>query len=110
MAVNIDTILTKWVVNKGVTKKKVVNYFGISEPAFYKKLSNNRWYLHEVEQLAAFFGVSILEFLQGFTDPGHYVSEPPGLYASSEKETIAALKKEISYLKQIIDLQNKTKE
>lgn len=109
MAVNIKNLLNQWIENKGVSKKNIVNYFDISEPAFYAKLKSNRIYLHEVEQLAAFFGVSLIEFLQGKPDINTYVSKPPGLYAINKNEKIEALEKEIGYLKQIIDLQNKVK-
>lgn len=109
MSVNIQNIINQWVENKGITKKSIVNYLGISEPAFYAKLKNNRIYLHETESLAAFFGVSLIEFLQGKAGLKTYISDPPGLYASNKEEQIKALKKEIGYLKQIIDLQNKTK-
>lgn len=109
MAVNIKTLVNQWCANRGVAKKKLVNFLQLTEAGFYAKLNKNRVYLHEVEQLAAFFGVSLIEFLEGKPGLNTYVSEPPGLYAVNQSEKIEALKKEIGYLKQIIDLQNKAK-
>ncbi len=107
MTVSIKFLLNHWVDIKGVTIKSIVNYFELSEPAFYAKLKKNRIYLHEVEKLADFFGVSLIEFLRGPERLDRYLMEPPGLYPNADKKEMQALKNEVAYLKKIVQLYEK---
>jgi hypothetical protein len=107
LTVNIKILLHQWVDIKGITIKSIVNYFKLSEPAFYAKLKNNRIYLHEVEKLADFFGVSLIEFLRGPERLDRYLMEPPGLNPNAEKKEMQALKNEVAYLKKIVQLYEK---
>lgn len=49
---------------RGIAKKQLIEYLGISRSAFYSKLAGVRpWFLDEAVSVAEFFGVRLDEML-----------------------------------------------
>lgn len=94
---------------KGVNKLDIAEYLAINESTFYRRIKSNNWYLSDIEKLADFFGVPLLDFLQQKTSLS-YAMEAPAPYAAKSKEAqIEGLKKEVAYLKKIVELMEKSK-
>lgn len=94
---------------KGVKKNQIIDYLRVDQSSFYRKMKNNKWLWPEVIKIAEFFGVPLLDFLQQKTSLS-YAMEAPAPYAAKSKEAqIEGLKKEVAYLKKIVELMEKSK-
>jgi len=109
MTVNISKIINYYCDSKGISKNELINFLDTSGPNFYKRVKSNRWLISEVEKLAEFFGLSLCEFLTQKNKIGYSMEAPAPYLVKDKDQQIEGLKKEVEYLKIIVDLYQKNK-
>lgn len=109
MSIKIAPIIDFYCKLKGVNKNEIVKFLAKNESSFYRKLKSNRWYLEEVEIIADFFGVPLLEFLQQKQTLSYAMKAPAPYLVKDKNAQIEALKKEVTYLTKIVELYEKNR-